>query len=147
MGGMALSGTMMLAFVLVDYDTNLWVPRLLMFLVGAIRVQFGIARGLRPVAVRAAGGAGLARSCQENLQKAMAALGYEGIEIPQPINLFMNIPVGLDATIGFEPAPTKAGDSATLRAELDIVVAVSACPQDMIPINSNNPTDIVLEVS
>jgi uncharacterized protein len=86
-------------------------------------------------------------SCQENLQKAMAALGYEDIEIPQPINLFMNIPVGLDATIGFEPASTKAGDSATLRAELDVVVAVSACPQDMIPINSGNPTEILLEVS
>ena len=93
------------------------------------------------------GAQGWHASCQENLQKAMAALGHDGIEIPQPINLFMNIPVGLDATIGFEPAPTKAGDSATLRAELDIVVAVSACPQDMIPINSNNPTDIVLEVS
>ena len=92
------------------------------------------------------GAQGWHASCQENLQTAMAALGHEGIEIPQPINLFMNIPVGLDATIGFEPAPTKAGDSATLRAELDIVVAVSACPQDMIPINSNNPTEIVLEV-
>ncbi len=93
------------------------------------------------------GAQGWHASCQENLQNAMAALGHEGIEIPQPINLFMNIPVGLDATIGFEPAPTKAGDSAMLRAELDIVVAVSACPQDMIPINSNNPTGIVLEVS
>ena len=92
------------------------------------------------------GAQGWHASCQENLQKAMADMGHEGIEIPQPINLFMNIPVGLDATIGFEPAPTKAGDSATLRAELDIVVAVSACPQDMIPINSNNPTEIVLEV-
>ena len=29
---------------------------------------------------------------------------------------------------------------------LDVVVAVSACPQDMIPINSGNPTEIVLEV-
>jgi uncharacterized protein len=93
------------------------------------------------------GAQGWHASCQENLQNAMGALGHQGIEIPQPINLFMNIPVGLDATIGFEPAPTKAGDSATLRAELDIVVAVSACPQDMIPINSNNPTEIVLEVS
>ena len=93
------------------------------------------------------GAQGWHASCQENLQNAMAALGHQGIEIPQPINLFMNIPVGLDATIGFEPAPTKAGDSATLRAELDIVVAVSACPQDMIPINSNNPTGIVLEVT
>jgi uncharacterized protein len=93
------------------------------------------------------GAQGWHASCQENLQNAMAELGHEGVEIPQPINLFMNIPVGLDATIGFEPAPTKAGDSATLRAELDIVAAVSACPQDMIPINSNNPTEIVLEVS
>ena len=39
-------------------------------------------------------------SCQENLQKAMAALGYEGIEIPQPINVFMNIPVLDDWEIG-----------------------------------------------
>ena len=93
------------------------------------------------------GAQGWHASCQENLQKAMAALGHDDIEIPQPINLFMNIPVGLDASIGFERAQTKAGDSVTLRSELDVVVAVSACPQDMIPINSLNPTDIVLEVS
>jgi uncharacterized protein len=86
-------------------------------------------------------------SCEENLQRAMAALGHKGIAIPQPINLFMNIPVGEEGTLGWEPAPTGAGDSITLRAELDIVFAVSACPQDLIPINSGNPTEIVLEVS
>ena len=85
------------------------------------------------------GAQGWHASCQENLQKAMAALGHDDIEIPQPINLFMNIPVGLDASIGFERAQTKAGDSVTLRSELDVVVAVSACPQDMIPINSLEP--------
>ena len=85
-------------------------------------------------------------SCQENLQKAMAALGYEGIEIPQPINVFMNIPVLDDWEIGWEPAPTKAGDSVTLRAELDIVLAVSACPQDLVSINAGNPTPIDLEL-
>ena len=86
-------------------------------------------------------------SCEENLQKAMLELGHEGIVIPQPINLFMNIPVGEGGTIGWGPAPTGAGDSVTLRAELDIVVAVSACPQDLVPINAGNPTEIVLEVS
>jgi uncharacterized protein YcgI (DUF1989 family) len=30
---------------------------------------------------------------------------------------------------------------------MDIVVAVSACPQDLVPINSGDPTEIVLEVS
>jgi uncharacterized protein len=93
------------------------------------------------------GAQGWHASCEENLQTAMAALGHEGIVIPQPINLFMNIPVGEEGTIGWEPAPTGAGDSVTLRAELDIVVAVSACPQDLIPINSGDPTEIALEVT
>jgi uncharacterized protein len=93
------------------------------------------------------GAPGWHASCEENLQRAMAALGHEGIVIPQPINLFMNIPVGAGGTIGWEPAPTGAGDSVTLRAELDIVVAVSACPQDLVPINSGDPTEIELEVT
>ncbi|HYX85741.1 MAG TPA: urea carboxylase-associated family protein [Gaiellales bacterium] len=84
-------------------------------------------------------------SCQENLLTAMADLGYGPVEIPQPINLFMNIPVRDDWEIGWEPAPTKAGDSVTLRAELDIVLAVSACPQDIVRINAGNPTPIDLE--
>jgi len=77
-------------------------------------------------------------SCQENLQKAMAALGYEGIEIPQPMLD--------DWEIGWEPAPTKPGDSVTLRAERDIVLAVSACPQDLVSINAGSPGPIDLEL-
>jgi uncharacterized protein YcgI (DUF1989 family) len=85
-------------------------------------------------------------SCQENLEKAMAELGVGPIEIPQPINLFMNIPVLAGSEIGWEPAPTKAGDSVTLRAELDLILAVSACPQDIVRINAGNPTPIDLEL-
>jgi uncharacterized protein len=92
------------------------------------------------------GAEGWHASCEENLQKAMAALGHEGIVIPQPINLFMHIPVGDGGTIGWEPAPTHAGDAVTLRAEMDIIMAVSACPQDLVPINSGDPTEIALEV-
>ena len=92
------------------------------------------------------GAEGWHASCEENLQKAMRELGHEGIVIPQPINLFMNIPVGEGGTIGWEPAPTGAGDSVTLRAEMDTIVAVSACPQDLVPINSGDPTEIELEV-
>jgi uncharacterized protein YcgI (DUF1989 family) len=34
------------------------------------------------------------------------------------------------------PAPvSKPGDHVVLRAELDCVVALPACPQDMVPIN------------
>ena len=85
-------------------------------------------------------------SCQENLRRAMASLGEPDVEVPQPINLFMNIPVLDDGELGWEPAPTKAGDSVTLRAEMDCYVVVSACPQDIVPINNGNPTPIAIEL-
>ena len=85
-------------------------------------------------------------SCEENLRSAMAALGHERIEIPQPINLFMNIPVDENGELGWEPAPTKAGDQVVLRAEVDIVLAVSACPQDIVSINDRNPTAVAIDL-
>jgi uncharacterized protein len=85
-------------------------------------------------------------SCQENLQKAMAEQGHEHVEVPQPINLFMNIPVRPDGTIGWEPAETRAGDSVTLEAEIDAIIVVSACPQDMVPINRGEPGPLEIEV-
>ena len=98
------------------------------------------------------GVAGWHASCQENLQKAMAELGYSRVEVPQPINLFMNIsvvvdgPLQKDATIGWEVALTKAGDSVTLRAELECYVVVSACPQDIVVINEKRPTSLAIEL-
>ena len=85
-------------------------------------------------------------SCRENLETAMAELGHERIEIPQPINLFMNIPVREGGELGWEPAPTKAGDYVSLRAELDLVLVVSACPQDIVAINDRNPTRVAIEL-
>ena len=85
-------------------------------------------------------------SCQENLQLAMAELGHEDIEIPQPINLFMDIPVLEGDRLAWRAAGTKPGDHVVLRAEVDLVLAVSACPQDIIVINNGAPGPIVLEL-
>ena len=92
------------------------------------------------------GVAGWHASCAENLLRALAAEGLPEVVVPQPINLFMNIPVSAEGELGWEPAPTKAGESATLRAEMDCVVVVSACPQDIVPINGGNPTSLALEL-
>ncbi len=85
-------------------------------------------------------------SCRENLELAMRGLGHDRICIPASINLFMNIPVDADGSLGWEPAPTAAGDSITLRAGMDAIVVVSACPQDIVPINDRNPTSIAIEL-
>ncbi|HUI16408.1 MAG TPA: urea carboxylase-associated family protein [Alphaproteobacteria bacterium] len=74
-------------------------------------------------------------SCTDNLAASLAELGMTPPETPSPLNLFMNIPVGSDGGLSFEPALSKPGDYVTLRAEMDCVVAFSACPQDIVPIN------------
>jgi uncharacterized protein len=85
-------------------------------------------------------------SCRENLEVAMRGLGHEQPCIPQSINLFMNIPLGEGGSLGWEPAPTAAGDSITFRAAMDAIVVVSACPQDIVPINDRNPTTVAVEL-
>ena len=85
-------------------------------------------------------------SCEENLRAAMRELGHEKVEVPQPINLFMNIPVKPDGTLGWEPAPTRPGDGIVLRAVRDCIVVLSACPQDLLPINGGNPTSLEIEL-
>ena len=85
-------------------------------------------------------------SCAENFRTSLAPFGLAEIPVPQPVNLFMRLPVSPDGRLTWEPAPTKAGDSVTVRVELDCVVSVSACPQDLIPINGDRPTPIRLEV-
>jgi uncharacterized protein len=86
-------------------------------------------------------------SCQENLRTALDAVGVDPPRFaPQPINLFMNTPARADGTIAWLPAPTKAGDHVLLRAELDIVLVVSACPQDIIAINEQKPGPVAIEL-
>ena len=74
-------------------------------------------------------------NCTDNLAAALAELGLTPPETPSPWNLFMNIPVASDGTVSFQAPVSRPGDSVTLRAEMDCVVAFSACPQDVVPIN------------
>jgi uncharacterized protein len=85
-------------------------------------------------------------SCEENLLSALSGLGVTRVDVPQPVNLFENNPLAADGTIGIEPALSRPGDSVTLRAELDVIVCVSACPQDMTPLCGGNPTSIDIEL-
>jgi uncharacterized protein YcgI (DUF1989 family) len=86
-------------------------------------------------------------SCEENLQNALLAIDVEPPRFaPQPINLFMNTPAQPDGEIEWLPAETRASDYVQLRAELDLVLAVSACPQDILPINRRDPTPIEIQI-
>lgn len=93
----------------------------------------------------AALGAPAHASCAENLQRALAAEGLATPVVPQPVNLFMNIRVH-DGQLVWLPAPTKPGDSVTLHAEDDLIVVLSACPQDLVDINGGEPSSLAIEL-
>jgi len=79
-------------------------------------------------------------SCTDNLAAALGALGLKPPETPAPLNLFMNIPVAGGVALSFEPAVAPPGSNVSLRAEMDLVIVFSSCPQDIIPINGLNLT-------
>ena len=74
-------------------------------------------------------------SCTDNLAAALGEMGMTPPETPSPWNMWMNIPVGADGSVSFEAPVSSPGDYVTLRAERDIVIVFSCCPQDVIPIN------------
>ncbi|KAK5119750.1 hypothetical protein LTR85_007326 [Meristemomyces frigidus] len=94
-------------------------------------------------------------SCAENLVLALKELneraGLKGAKaigadvtinvVPAPLNLFMNIPWDDEGDLGFKAPKGKGGDYVRLKAERDMVVVMSSCPQDVLEINAKKPTD------
>ncbi len=74
-------------------------------------------------------------NCEDNLHAGLAELGLAAPKTPSPWNMWMNIPVGADDSVSFEPGVASPGDYVVLRAEMDLVLAFSCCPQDILPIN------------
>ena len=77
----------------------------------------------------------------------MHQLGMSVDVVPQPVNVFMNIPVGAAGELSWLPATSGPGDALTLAAEMDCVVVVSACPMDLNAINGDRPTQLTVEVN
>jgi uncharacterized protein len=74
-------------------------------------------------------------NCRDNLHAALAALGITVPATPSPLNLFMNIPWTAEGALAWGEPVSTPGSYAVLRAEMDLVIAFSACPQDILPIN------------
>jgi uncharacterized protein YcgI (DUF1989 family) len=67
-------------------------------------------------------------NCHDNLCTALRSVGVEPHPLPTPFNFFMNVEVAAGGRLVFAPPPSRAGDSIVLRAEMDLAIALSACP-------------------
>jgi len=93
---------------------------------------------------RALGCADYHDNCTDNLRMALIAIGLRAPAIPAPFNLWMNIPVAADGSIQWLPTVSKPGDHVAFLAAMDCIAVMSACPQDLLPINGaeSGPTEV-----
>lgn len=73
-------------------------------------------------------------SCFDNLAMHLAPFGIRPDSIPTTLNIFMNVEVKPTGELEILPPRSRAGDSLTLRAEMDLVIGLTACSAEM----SNN---------
>lgn len=85
-------------------------------------------------------------SCRDNFLHAItsAELGISKRDLAPNINFFMNVPVTAEGGLRFEDGVSAAGKYVELRAEMDVWLLASNCPQLNNPCNAFNPTAVEL---
>src|SRR5215813_1959364 len=66
-------------------------------------------------------------NCLDNLASALAEHGVTADRLPTAFNFFMNARVREDGALVISAPTSREGQSIELRAEMDLVVAISAC--------------------
>ena len=84
-------------------------------------------------------------ACRDSFLLAVAeneAFGLTKRDIAHNINFFMNVPVTPDGGLTFADGLSGPGKYVELRAEMNVIVLISNCPQLNNPCNAYNPTPI-----
>lgn len=85
------------------------------------------------------------RSCSDNFLEALREWRIERHQLPHPVNFFQNMRYP-DGRVEFGESLAKVGDVVELRALMNLVAAVSACPMDLNPISGYKTRDLAIEV-
>jgi hypothetical protein len=83
-------------------------------------------------------------NCRDSFLCALgrADNGMTKRDLTSNINFFMNVPVTPDGGLTFADGVSEAGKYVEMRAEMDVMVLVSNCPQLNNPCNAYNPTPV-----
>jgi len=84
-------------------------------------------------------------ACRDSYLLAVAENEQYGLskrDIGHNINFFMNVPVTPDGGLTFADGVSGPGRYVEMRAEMNVIVLISNCPQLNNPCNAYNPTPI-----
>ena len=85
-------------------------------------------------------------NCRDNFLRGLAAFGLSKKDIVANLNFFMYVPIGESGEMAIATGVSSPGDYVDIRAEMDVLVALSNCPQINNPANNYNPTPIRISV-
>ena len=80
------------------------------------------------------------------LTEALAPYGLTGDDIIDVFNVFMNVDLHPDGSFTIKPSTATKDDYIDLRAEMDVLAAVSACPADKSPTNGGTCRPLGLKI-
>jgi len=87
------------------------------------------------------------KGCMDLFEESIRPWGLERKDVPMCLNIFLDYPVEEGGHVAIDKdAPSKPGDHVDLRAEMDLLVSITACPQENNPCNGFNPTPIRVAV-
>ena len=83
-------------------------------------------------------------SCRDSFLMALAERdnGMDKRDLSSNINFFMNVPVSPEGGLTFADGISEAGRYVEMRAEMDVLILISNCPQLNNPCNAYNPTPV-----
>ena len=80
------------------------------------------------------------RNCRDNLGEALAPWGFTSKTVPDCFKPFFVVEIHPDGTQEIHSPTTQPGDYYDLRAESDVLVGLSNCPQELNPCNGGKAT-------
>ncbi|KAF7560282.1 hypothetical protein G7046_g3863 [Stylonectria norvegica] len=90
-------------------------------------------------------------NCSDNMHKALKD-NFPSFQIaedwvPDPLNIFMNVAIDHHGGLDIKVPVSEKGQYVTFKAETDLLIVMSSCPQDLAPVNGGIPTDCEYQVS
>ena len=89
---------------------------------------------------------GYHKNCQDILAECIKPYGMTPFDVPEVFNIFMKVVYHKDGTKEFKRPPVAKGDYVDLLAEMDCLVAISACPDEFGPYNDFDPKPLGVQI-
>ena len=86
------------------------------------------------------------RSCQHNITEAIEPFGLTGDDVIDIFNVFMSVKLDGDGNFTIQPSRVTFDDYIDMRAEMDVLAAISACPAVDSPTNNHRSSPLGIRI-